>query len=124
MPGLHQKKVAPSLHQAKRRNSRRQRNKMKSVYVGNLNFETTEADLRTLFEPFGEVQSISVINDRETGRPRGFAFVEMPDDQEAAKAVAGLNGREVAGRALRINEAAPRLERTRPRGTFSGPGAR
>jgi cold-inducible RNA-binding protein len=97
---------------------------MKSVYVGNLNFETTEADLRTLFEPFGEVQSISVINDRETGRPRGFAFVEMPDDYEAAKAVAGLNGREVGGRALRINEAAPRLERSRPRGNFSGPGTR
>lgn len=97
---------------------------MKSVYVGNLNFETTEADLRTLFEPFGDVQSIAVINDRETGRPRGFAFVEMPDDQEAAKAVAGLDGREVAGRVLRINEAAPRLERSRPRGNFSGPGAR
>lgn len=97
---------------------------MKSVYVGNLNFETTEADLRNLFTPFGEVERISVINDRETGRPRGFAFVEMPDDQEAAQAVAGLNGREVAGRALRINEAAPRLERTRPHGGFSGPGAR
>jgi RNA recognition motif-containing protein len=97
---------------------------MKSVYVGNLNFETTETDLRNLFTPFGEVERISVINDRETGRPRGFAFVEMPDDHEAAQAVAGLNGREVAGRALRINEAAPRLERTRPRGSFSGPGAR
>lgn len=97
---------------------------MKSVYVGNLNFETTEADLRTLFEPFGEVQSISVINDRETGRPRGFAFVEMPDDHEAAKAVAGLDGREVAGRVLRINEAAPRLELSRPRGNYSGPGTR
>lgn len=97
---------------------------MKSVYVGNLNFETTEADLRTLFEPFGDVQSIAVINDRETGRPRGFAFVEMPDDQEAAKAVAGLDGREVAGRVLRINEAAPRLERSRPRSNFSGPGGR
>jgi len=97
---------------------------MKSVYVGNLNFETTEADLRNLFTPFGEVERISVINDRETGRPRGFAFVEMPDDHEAAQAVAGLNGREVAGRALRINEAAPRLERARPRGSFSGPGER
>jgi len=97
---------------------------MKSVYVGNLSFETTEADLRNLFAPFGEVEHISVINDRETGRPRGFAFVEMPDDHEAAQAMAGLNGREVAGRALRINEAAPQLERTRPRGSFSGPGAR
>ena len=97
---------------------------MKSVFVGNLNFETTEADLRALFESFGEVQGISVINDRETGRPRGFAFVEMPDDQEAAQAMAGLDGTEVAGRVLRINEAAPRLERSRPGANFSGPGAR
>jgi len=97
---------------------------MKSVFVGNLNFETTEADLRSLFSPFGEVERVSVVNDRETGRPRGFAFVEMPDDHEAAQAVAGLNGREVDGRVLRINEAAPRLERSRPRGHFSGPGAR
>lgn len=97
---------------------------MKSVFVGNLNFETTEADLRNLFAPFGEVALISVINDRETGRPRGFAFVEMPDDHQAALAVAGLNGREVAGRVLRINEAAPQLERSRPRNNLSGPGAR
>jgi cold-inducible RNA-binding protein len=97
---------------------------MKSVFVGNLNFATTESDLRSLFEPFGEIGRISVINDRETGRPRGFAFVEMPDDHEAAQAMAGLDGTEVAGRALRINEAAPRLERSRPRGNFSGPGAR
>ena len=97
---------------------------MKSVFVGNLNFDTTEGDLRTLFEPFGEVERISVINDRETGKPRGFAFVEMSDDREAAQAMAGLDGREVAGRALRVNEAAPRLERTRPHSSFSGPGAR
>ena len=96
---------------------------MKSVFVDNLNFDTTEADLRTLFEPFGEVEHISVINDRETGRPRGFAFVEMADDHEAAEAMASLNGREVAGRALRVNEAVPRLERSRPRSNFSGPGA-
>lgn len=97
---------------------------MKSVFVGNLNFETTEGDLRTLFEPFGEIDGIFVINDRETGRPRGFAFVEMADDNEAAQAMAGLDGREVAGHALRVNEAAPKLERSRPRSSFSGPGAR
>ena len=97
---------------------------MKNVFVGNLSFETTEGDLHTLFEPFGEVERISVINDRETGRPRGFAFVEMADDMEAAQAMAGLDGKEVAGRALRVNEAAPSLERSRPRGNFSGPGAR
>jgi RNA recognition motif-containing protein len=97
---------------------------MKNVFVGNLNFETTEGELRTLFEPFGDVERISIINDRETGRPRGFAFVEMSDDREAAEAVANLNGREVAGRSLRVNEAAPRLERTRRGSNFSGPGAR
>jgi RNA recognition motif-containing protein len=97
---------------------------MKDVFVGNLSCDTTESDLRTLFEPFGEIERISMINDRETGRPRGFAFVEMADDREAAHAVAGLNGREVAGRALRVSEAAPRLERSRPRSNFSGPGAR
>ncbi|PYU18992.1 MAG: RNA-binding protein [Acidobacteria bacterium] len=97
---------------------------MKSVYVGNLSFDTTEGDLRTLFEPFGEIERISVINDRDTGRPRGFAFVEMADDREAAQAMTDLNGREVAGRALRVNEAAPRLERSRPHSNFSGPGAR
>jgi cold-inducible RNA-binding protein len=97
---------------------------MKSVFVGNLSFETTEAALRSLFEPYGEIGRISVINDRETGRPRGFAFVEMPDNAEATLAVAGLNGTELAGRALRVNEAAPLLERSRPRSNFSGPGAR
>jgi RNA recognition motif-containing protein len=98
---------------------------MKSVFVGNLSFDTTEGDLRALFEPFGEIARISMISDRETGRPRGFAFVEMADDSEAAQAMTGLNGREVAGRALHVNEAAPRLERSRPRGRSDfGPGAR
>jgi RNA recognition motif-containing protein len=98
---------------------------MKSVFVGNLSLDTTEGDLRTLFEPFGEIARISMINDRETGRPRGFAFVEMEDDREATQAMADLNGREVAGRALRVNAAAPRLERSGPRGRFDfGPGAR
>jgi RNA recognition motif-containing protein len=97
---------------------------MKSIFVGNLTYETTEGDLRSLFAPFGEIARISVINDRETGLPRGFAFVEMEDDQEAANAITNLNGREAAGRTLRVNEAAPRLERSRPRSNFSGPGAR
>ena len=92
---------------------------MRSVFVGNLNFDTTEGDLRTLFEPFGEIERISVINDRDTGQPRGFAFVEMADDVEAAQAMAGLNGREVAGRTLRVNEEAPRLQRSRPGTCFS-----
>ena len=98
---------------------------MKSVFVGNMNFQTTEADLRILFEPFGEIARINIVNDRDTGRPRGFAFVEMADDIEAANAIADLNGRELAGRSLTINEEAPRLQRSRPRGrSDSGPGAR
>ena len=87
---------------------------MKGVFVGNLSFDTTEGGLRTLFEPFGEITRISRSSDRGTGRPRGFAFVEMADDGEAAEAMADLNGKEVAGRALQVNEAAPRLERSRP----------
>lgn len=98
---------------------------MKSVYVGNMNFQTTEGDLRALFEPFGEIGRIHVINDRDTGLPRGFAFVQMADPIEAAKAIADLNGKEIAGHSLLVNEAAPRFERSRPRGrSESGPGAR
>jgi len=96
---------------------------MKSLFVGNMDFQTTEGDLRALFEPFGEIGRIDMVNDRETGRPRGFAFVEMADDEEAANAVADLNGKELAGRSLRVNQAAPRLERTRSH-RHSGPGAR
>lgn len=95
---------------------------MKSVFVGNMNFETTEGDLRSLFEPFGEIGRVHVVSDRDTGRPRGFAFVEMADDVEASKAIADLDGREFGGRSLRVNEAAPRFERGP--GGRSGPGAR
>jgi cold-inducible RNA-binding protein len=87
---------------------------MKKIYVGNMNFQTTEDDLRALFEPFGEVASIHVATDRMTGRARGFAFVEMADDEEAAKAIAGLDSKQVGGRALTVNEARPK--------TFGGPG--
>jgi RNA recognition motif-containing protein len=66
---------------------------MKSVFVGNMNFETTEGDLRALFEPFGEIGRVHVISDRNTGLPRGFAFVEMADNVEASKAIADLEGR-------------------------------
>jgi cold-inducible RNA-binding protein len=96
---------------------------MKSVFVENMNFQTTERDLRALFETFGEVGRIHVVNDRETGLPSGFAFVGMADDMEAAHAIAGLNGKEFAGHRLRISEAAPRFERTRRR-SECGPGAR
>lgn len=81
---------------------------MKNLFVGNMSFQTTETDLRALFEPFGQVTRIHIVNDRETGQPRGFAFVEMAKDEEAAKAMSDLNGKEVAGRALRVNEATPK----------------
>ena len=81
---------------------------MKNVFVGNMNFQTTEAELRALFEPFGQVTRVHIAMDRETGRARGFAFVEMPNDAEATKAMSGLDGKEVGGRALKVNEARPK----------------
>jgi cold-inducible RNA-binding protein len=98
---------------------------MKSLFVGNMNFQTTESELRALFEPFGQVTRVHMAMDRETGRARGFAFVEMPNDEEAAKAIAGLDGKEAGGRNLKVNEARPKGESGPPRGpkTFSkGPG--
>jgi RNA recognition motif-containing protein len=83
---------------------------MKSLFVGNLNFQTTEGELRALFEPFGAVSRVHMAMDRETGRARGFAFVEMPNDEEAAKAIAGLDGTMTGGRQLKVNEARPRGE--------------
>jgi RNA recognition motif-containing protein len=86
---------------------------MKSVFVGNLNFQTTEANLTELFQPFGLLGRIHIVIDRETGRARGFAFVEMPNDAEAAKAIAALDGTERGGRNLKVNEARPKGERPR-----------
>jgi cold-inducible RNA-binding protein len=95
---------------------------MKSIFVGNMNFQTTESDLRALFAPFGQVTRVHMAMDRETGRARGFAFVEMPNDEEAAKAIAGLDGKEAGGRNLKVNEARPKGEGGPPRGpkTFGG----
>jgi cold-inducible RNA-binding protein len=84
------------------------------IYVGNMPFSMDESQLRGLFEEFGEVVSANVITDRETGRPRGFAFVEMPD-ADARKAIEELNEREVDGRKLNVNEARPREDRGRGR---------
>ena len=92
---------------------------MKSLFVGNLNFQTTEADLTGLFQPFGQVGRIHIVTDRETGRARGFAFVEMPNDAEAAKAISALDGKELGGRNLKINEARPKGERP-PRSNSGG----
>jgi RNA recognition motif-containing protein len=85
---------------------------MKNLFVGNLAFGATEDALRDLFSPFGEVQQVRIMTDRDTGKSRGFAFVEMAQDDAAAKAIAALNGKEFDGRALTINEARPRPERS------------
>jgi RNA recognition motif-containing protein len=76
-----------------------------NLYVSNLGFHVTEEDLRKLFEPFGQVSSAKLITDRETGRSRGFGFIEMPSDPEANKAMAGLNGKQVEGRAISVSVA-------------------
>ena len=83
---------------------------MKSIYVGNLPFSATEDEVRALFSPFGEVQSVKIVSDRETGRPRGFGFVEM-DDGDADNAIKALEGHQMGGRALKINEARPKAPR-------------
>src|ERR1700683_2247327 len=93
---------------------------MKNLFVGNMNFQTTESELSELFKAFGQVTRVHVAMDRETGRASGFAFVEMPNDEEAAKAVAGLNGKEVGGRALKVNEARPKGDRPAPRSSGGG----
>ncbi len=81
---------------------------MKNIFVGNLDFAATESSLRSLFEPFGTVERINLVTDRDTGRSRGFAFVEMADSAEADRAIAALNGSNLDGRALNINEARPK----------------
>ncbi|SRR5258708_6196966 len=80
------------------------------LFVGNFSFSTTEEDLRTLFQPFGNIESISVVTDRQTGRSRGFGFVEMNDSGEAGKAIEALNGKEFGGRTLNVNEARPKVD--------------
>jgi len=91
-----------------------------NIYVGNLSFEVTEDDLRQTFEPFWEVTSAKIITDRASGAPRGFGFVEMPTKAEAEAAIAGLNGTELKGRTLTVNEARPRSESRRGRGREGG----
>lgn len=96
------------------------------LYVGNLSFKTTEDELRSLFEQHGTVTSASLVMDRETGRPRGFGFVEMADDAQAKAAINALNGQNIGGRDLTVNEARPREDRGGGggggRGGFGGGG--
>src|SRR5258706_2839353 len=83
---------------------------MKSLFVGNMSFQTSESELRELFAPFGQVTRVHMAMDRETGRARGFAFIEMPNDAEAAASMTALDGKEVGGRNLKVNEARPKGE--------------
>jgi cold-inducible RNA-binding protein len=85
---------------------------LKNIFVGNLDFNTSEQDLRQLFEAYGQVDRISIMTDRDTGRSRGFGFVEMANAEEGEKAIAALNGSQLGGRKLNVNEARPRPERT------------
>ena len=94
----------------------------KKIYVGNLSFNTDDTQLNTIFSPFGTVSSARVIKDKFTDRSRGFGFVEMDNTEEADKAIAALNGKEVDGRALKVSEAQPREDKPRGGGGFGGGG--
>jgi len=85
---------------------------MKNIFVGNLSFTATEDGVRSMFEAYGAVERVSIVTDRDTGQPKGFGFVEMTNDSEAEKAITELNGTELNGRALTINEARPKTERS------------
>jgi cold-inducible RNA-binding protein len=98
---------------------------MKNLYIGNIPHSTTEAELRTIFQEHGEVERVSIVTDRETGRARGFAFVEMTNSAEADKAIAALDGSDLGGRPMKVNEAKPKTERPRSGGQrFGGGGGR
>jgi cold-inducible RNA-binding protein len=93
---------------------------LKKIYVGNLSYQTTEQDLETAFGEHGTVSSVSIIRDRQTGTSRGFGFVEMESDEGASAAINALNGSELDGRTLTVNEARPRSDRPRRRGGERG----
>jgi RNA recognition motif-containing protein len=95
---------------------------MKNIYVGNLSYDATEDQIRSLFAAYGAVDKVSVVTDRDTGQPRGFAFVEMSDDGAASKAMEGLNGTPMGGRNLNINEAKPKESRPHGGGGRGGGG--
>jgi RNA recognition motif-containing protein len=93
---------------------------MKNIFVGNLDFGATESSIRSLFERYGNVERVNVVTDRDTGRSRGFAFVEMTDSSEADRAISALNGTDLDGRALNINEARPKPQGGGGRGFGGG----
>jgi RNA recognition motif-containing protein len=84
---------------------------VKNIFVGNISFNTSELELRQAFEAYGQVDRVSILTDRETGRSRGFGFVEMPNPEEGDKAIAALNGFQLGGRKLNVNEARPKAEK-------------
>ncbi len=95
---------------------------MKNIFVGNLSFGASEESVRALFDPHGTVGRVNIVTDRDTGQPRGFGFVEMANDGEGDKAIAAVNGKELDGRALNVNEARPKTDRSS--GGGGGGGAR
>jgi RNA recognition motif-containing protein len=95
-----------------------------NIYVGNLSFDVTEQDLRQAFEAFGEVTSANIINDKFTGQSKGFGFIEMSAKEQAQTAIAGMNGKEMKGRALNVNEARPRNDNRKGSGDGRRPGGR
>ncbi|HEY6341788.1 MAG TPA: RNA-binding protein [Bryobacteraceae bacterium] len=95
---------------------------MKNIFVGNLSFGAAEDTIRSMFEQYGAVERVSLVTDRDTGQPRGFGFVEMTNNAEADRAIAELNGRELDGRSLNVNEARPKGERSFGGGNRSGGG--
>ena len=84
---------------------------VKNIFVGNLSFNTSEDELRQIFEAYGQVERVSILTDRETGRSRGFGFVEMTNPEEGEKAITGLNGSQFGGRTINVNEARPKADR-------------
>jgi RNA recognition motif-containing protein len=94
-----------------------------NIYVGNLSFDVSEENLQKTFEAFGQVTSATIVRDKYSGQPRGFGFVEMPDQNEARTAIANLNGKELLGRQMNVNEARPRTDRRSP-GRPGGGGGR
>jgi RNA recognition motif-containing protein len=97
---------------------------VKNLFVGNLSFQTTESDLRAFFAPHGQITRVHMVVDRETGRSRGFAFVEMPNDSEAKSAIAALDGKELGGRNIKVNEARPKAVTSAPRSSGRSGGGR
>ena len=91
-----------------------------NIYVGKLSYEVTEEDLRLAFEPFGQVESVAIIKNKRSGQSKGFGFVEMASKAEGQSAIDGLNGKELKGRALNVNEARPRSESRGSRGGYGG----